>query len=211
MISDTGILWKVRQQPIAVRLWSNRMLHLLGSSDVPETDQTLDIRINDFGHIERFEQTVSWLSRQTFIEENRRRIAEGTLVFTLADDEGPLLAYGFAHRDTPQSVFPYVNQRVVWPPATGTIYGGFVHPSARGRGLHGSLQTARIAHLVGECGMKHVVSGVTGDNASAMASAQKAGLQPIADLCTRYRLGKPTKSVVRHRHDFNAGYPDALQ
>lgn len=205
-----ALMSKLGRQPAVARIWSNRALTIYATSSAgtpPLPD--FDIRINDLDHIDRFEQTVSWLSRDEFVSAARKRIAGGGLVFTCADRAGPLLGYGYAHPDANETTYTHVGQRVIWPAHTGTIHGGFVHPSARGRAMHAALQAARVHHLVSTCGMRWVVSGVASDNAAALASVAKTELRPVARLSTQRRLGQVDMQAERIDPAFDAVFPDA--
>jgi len=210
-MSGNSILSKIARQPAVVRLWSDRALHLF-AADMPGTGAgaDLDVRINDMNHVRRFEQTVPWQTREDFIAAAERRLTEGrTLLFTVAAADGPLLGYGLAHPDAEETTYTQVGQRVLWPERTATLYGGYVHPMARGRGLHTALQLARIHHLIAERGMRWTVSGVISTNAPALASARKAGLRPVALLRTRRRLGMTRMTAERIEPAFDARFADA--
>jgi hypothetical protein len=91
------------------------------------------------------------------------------------------------------------------------MYGGFVHPHARGRGVHDILRAARINFLIGERGMRWVVGAVEADNSSAMQSTRKASyFRRVATLRTRYRFGFPTRSVTVVDRTFDAEFLDAV-
>lgn len=209
---NRGLLAKIGRQPAAVWLWSDRRLTIFGTDAAgAAADPRFDIRCNDFAHIERFEQSVPWLTRAAFVESARARIADGGLVFTLADASGPLLAYGYAQAHARETLYTHVGQRVCWPARTATIYGGFVHPTARGRRLHSALQSARIHHLIDTLGMEWVVSGVASDNVAAQRSAARTNLRPVAELQTRRRFGRASMHAERRDPAFAAVFPDAAQ
>lgn len=209
-MSGDGILSKIARQPVVVRLWSDRALHLFAADTPgPGAPAGMDVRVNDMNHVRRFEQTVPWQTREAFIASAERRIAGGTtLLFTVAADDGPLLGYGLAHPNAEDTTYTHVGQRIVWPEKTATLYGGYVHPMARGRGLHTALQMARIHYLIAALGMRWVVSGVVSTNAPALASARKSGLRPVALLRTRRRLGMARMSAERLDPAFGARFMD---
>jgi RimJ/RimL family protein N-acetyltransferase len=210
-MSGDGILSKIARQPAVARLWSDHALHLF-AADTPGADAPadLDVRINDMSHVRRFEQTVPWQTREDFVSAAEQRLAEGrTLLFTVAAADGPLLGYGLAHPNSEDTIYTHVGQRVVWPERTATLYGGYVHPMARGHGLHTALQLARIRYLIAELGMRWVVSGVVSTNLAALASARKSGLRPVALLRTRRRLGTARMTAERIDPTFDARFVDA--
>lgn len=210
-MSGDGIFSKIARQPAVVRLWSNRALHLF-AADTPGdgAPADLDIRVNDMNHVRRFEQTVPWQTHEDFVSAAERRIAEArTLLFTVAAADGPLLGYSLAHPNAEDTTYTHVDQRVFWPERTATLYGGYVHPMARGQGLHTALQQARIHHLITNLGMRWVVSGVVSTNLAALASARKSGLRPVARLRTRRRLGMARMSAERIDPAFDARFVDA--
>ncbi|MBB4632618.1 GNAT family N-acetyltransferase [Sphingosinicella soli] len=212
-MSDKGVLAKIARQPVVVRLWSDHTLHLF-AADAPGAGapDTLDIRINDMAHVERFEQTEPWQSRDDFIAAARQRIETGTsLLFSVAHADGPLLGFGIAQPNARETLYTHVGQRVLWPERTATMFGGYIHPMARGRGLHTALQTARIHYLVGTLGMRWVVSAVVSDNAAALASAGKTNAHPVAILNTRRRLGRARMTARRLDPAFDAKFVDAQQ
>ncbi len=207
-MAPTGIIAKILYQPAIVRLWSDRTLHLLGTDVAPTMTSSLDIRINDRAHLERFEQVNSWQPRKAFLADCNTYVENGILIFTIADKTGPLLGYGLADPNSRESFYPYVQQRIVWPEMTGVIYGGFVHPSARGQQMHAALQNARIHHMIRNLGIRQVVSAVESDNQAAIRSARKTPLRPIADLRTRHRFGKAYKTAVQHDDTIALSFDD---
>jgi L-amino acid N-acyltransferase YncA len=210
-MSGDSIISKILRQPAIVRLWSDHALHMF-ASDTPGTGAPaeFDIRINDMSHVRRFEQTVPWQTREDFISAAERRIAEGkTLLFTVAAADGPLLGYGLAHPNAEDTLYTHVGQRVLWPERTATLYGGYVHPMARGHGLHTALQRARIRYLIADLGMRWTVSAVVSTNAAALASARKSGARLVAVLHTRRRLGMARMTAERIDPAFDARFVDA--
>ena len=210
-MSSDSILSKIARQPAVVRLWSDHRLHLFASdAPGPGAPVEFDIRVNDMSHVRRFEQTVPWQTRVDFISSAERRLAEGkTLLFTVAAADGPLLGYGLAHPNAEETTYTHVGQRVLWPERTATLYGGYVHPMARGRGMHTALQLARIHYLIAELGMRWTVSGVVSTNAPALASARKSGSRPVALLHTRRRFGTARMTAERLDPAFDARFVDA--
>ena len=205
-----ALMAKIRKQPAVAGLWSVRSLVLYATDAAGSAPPAgVDIRIDDQNHIDRFEQTVGWQTREHFLRAFERRRAAGTLTFTIAGGDGPLLAYGFAHPNADEATYSHVDQRVLFPAGTATIYGGFVHPAARGRALHAVLQAARINHLIGTLDMRWVVSGVARDNAAAQASVGKTNLRPVATLTTRRRIYQTERHAVLHNPAFAARFPDA--
>ena len=186
-----SLIRKIRRQPLVRKIWSDRRLHLLvtdATCSAPAT--TLEIGINNFQHLSRFEQTTSWLTRDVFLSLSRRHCERrDCYIFTVADAHGPLLGYGMAEANAIQSRYTEVDQRVRWPKGTATLFSDFVHPEARGRGIHSVLQAARINFLIREAGMRWIVSAVEADNLSAMRSARKTSFRFAATLETRFRLG----------------------
>lgn len=202
-----GILAKVQRQSAIVRLWSDRTMHLfISNSTFEETPEGHEVRINDLAHIERFEQTETWLPRADFIAQCRSRIETPDLfVITIAAETGLLLGYTLAQANAHDSYFPYVGQRILWPARTATAYGTYVHPLVRGRGLNGALRGARNRFLLGKKGMESVVGAIHSDNRASLRSTAKGLGQPIADLRTQFRFGIATRTVTRHDagQDFN--------
>lgn len=205
-------IFKLKRQPFVRKLWSNRQLYLRVADavcTVPTT--TLEVRINDFQHLSRFEQTTSWLTRDDFLSLSRKHCEQGDCyILTIADTQGPLLGYGMAQANASESHFSEVDQRVRWPDRTGTMFSGFVHPSARGRGIHSVLHVARINFLIRECGMRWAVGAVEADNISAMQSSKKTtNFRLAAILETRFRLGFPQRAAFPMDPSFHAQFLDA--
>lgn len=205
-------IFKLKRQPFVRKLWSNRQLYLRVADTVctvPTT--TLEVGINDFRHLSRFEQTTSWLTRDDFLALSRKHCEQrDCFILTVVDAQGPLLGYGMAQANAVESRFSEVEQRVSWPGGTGTMFSGFVHPSARGRGIHSMLHLARIRFLIRECGMRWAVGAVEADNVSAMHSSQKTtNFRLAAILETRFRLGVPLRAVSVIDPTFDAQFLDA--
>jgi GNAT superfamily N-acetyltransferase len=207
-----SLLLRLTNHPLARKAWSDRQLNLfVAEANCPIPTNALQIRVNDFDHINRFEQTTSWLTRDGFISFASEHCARpDCYIFTVADADGPLLGYALAEANALQSDFGEVDQSVRWRKLTATMYGGFVHPQARGRRIHDVLRAARINFLIGERGMRWVVGAVEADNSSAMQSTRKAGyFRMVATLRTRYRLGIPSRSVTVIDKTFDAEFVDA--
>ena len=207
-----SFIWKLRRQPFVRTLWSNRQLCLRVADTVcaaPAT--TLEFGINDLQHLSRFEQTTSWLTRDDFLSLSRKHCEQrDCYIITVVDAQGPLLGYGMAQANAVESHFSEVDQRVRWPDRTGTMFSGFVHPSARGCGIHSMLHVARINFLICECGMRWAVGAVEADNVSAMHSSQKTtNFRLAAILETRFRLGFPLRAATAIDPTFDAQFLDA--
>lgn len=199
-MGDVSVLAKLRQQPLAVKVWTDRLLHVYCGDRIGEAPATdLDMRINDMSHVERFERTEGWHSRDEFIAECRRRIETPDMyVVTIADRTGPLLGYVYAQANARDSYFPYVDRRLHWPKGTATTYGAYVHPSARGRRLNRMLGVKRNELLFGELGMRWLASAIKSDNAASIKSSTRGPSRIVADVGLSYRFGRETKSFVRH-------------
>lgn len=198
--SPSAIANWIAKQPPAVRLWSDRRLTLFGiekAASPPRPD--IPIRLNHWPDLEAFEQTVSWLGRDSFLRSQKERIEKGGRVYTYVE-EGKLLFYGYATVNSSQSRYPYVDQVVHFPLGTALIYGGFVHPAARGRRIHLAAQQFRMADLFSLPDIRWVFSAVEDTNPSAYRSAQRARLVPHAELRTTRRFGKVHKRATRLPH-----------
>jgi len=188
----------IRKQPAAVRLWSSRRLHLFGISkeDGAAIRATTEFRRNHLPDLEAFEQTERWLTRDAFLASARQRIDAGEDVYTRVED-GRLVCYGWLRRDCRRNRYAYVDQTVEFAPGTALIYNGWVHPAARGRGLHQEAQRFRIADVLAEPAGRYLFSAVEEPNRAAHKSAVRAGLRPQAVLETRTRFGRQRKSAQR--------------
>jgi len=203
-------IWRLKRQPLFRKGWSTRQLHLL-VVDAPcsAPAAALEVGINNFQHLDRFEQTTSWLTRDAFLSFARRHCERrDCYIFTVVDARGPLLGYGLAQANAIESRFSEVDQRVRWPQRTATLFTDFIHPAARGRGLHSVLQAARINFLFRETGMRWIVSAVEADNFPAMQSSRKTGFRLAATLETRFRLGLRRCSASVVDPTFNAQFLD---
>lgn len=204
-----SFLVKLKKQPLVRKAWSDKELNLFYADHVCTAPATrLKVGINDFEHIRRFEQTASWLTRDSFLSFAKDNCDQpNRYILTVADADGPLLGYSLAEADSVQSDFGAVEQCVRWPRGTATLFGSYVHPRARGHGIHNILRIARINFMIGELGMSWAVGAVEGDNLSAMRSALKASyFKMFATLRTRYRLGFAKRSVQVIDNAFKAEY-----
>jgi ribosomal protein S18 acetylase RimI-like enzyme len=207
-----SFIFKLKRQPFVRKLWSSRQLYLRVADTaltIPAT--TLEVGINDFQHLSRFEQTTSWLTREDFLSRSRKHCEQrDCYIFSVVDAKGPLLGYGMAQANAVESRFSEVEQRVRWPRGTGTMFSGFVHPSARGRGIHSMLHVTRISFLIRDCKMHWAVGAVEADNVSAMHSSQKTpNFRLAAILETRFRVGFPLRAVTAIDPTFDAQFLDA--
>jgi len=201
---------KLRRQRLLRKLWSSRHLQLrVADAACPVPATTLEIGINNFQHLSRFEQSTSWLTRENFLSLSRKHCEQrDCYVVTVVEAQSPLLGYGMAQANDVESRFSEVDQRVRWPKSTGTMFTGFVHPKARGRGIHSVLLVARINLLIRECGMRWAVCAVDADNVAAMQSLRKT-TRLAAVLETRFRLGFPRRAVSVIDPTFDAQFLDA--
>ena len=203
---------KLRRQPLLRKLWSSHQLQLrVADAACPVPATTLEIGIDNFQHLSRFEQTTSWLTRENFLSLSRKHCEQqDCYIVTVVDAEGPLLGYGMAQANAVESRFLEVDQRVQWSEGTGTMFTGFVHPAARGRGIHTVLLVARINLLIRDCGMRWAVCAADADNFAAIRSLRRT-TRLAAILQTRFRLGYPLRAVSVVDPTFKAHFLDAAR
>jgi RimJ/RimL family protein N-acetyltransferase len=200
------IAW-LRKQPVVVRTWSTRRLHLfgLGRDEGARLTSELPFRRNHWPDLVLFDPTERWLSREAFIALAQARLEGGEDVYTLVED-GRLIAYGWLKRDNRSSHYGYVDQTVTFAPGSAVIYNGFVHPAARGRRLHQECQRFRIGDLFADPAARYVYSAVEEPNRAALVSAERAGLRRQAVLETRMRFGRARKTAERLPGAFPIGF-----
>jgi GNAT superfamily N-acetyltransferase len=198
-MSSLGLLARLQHQPAIRRLWSDSKLHLYVYNEIGKApDSELEVRFNDMAHIERFEQTERWLSRSQFIADCQRRAeTDDRYVCTIADKAGPLLGYIMLQVNACDSYFPIVESRVRWPERTATTYGGYVHPSMRGKRLMRILASARDKFVFGQLGMRWQTFAIESTNTSSIQSSSRGPEQIVADLTAKRRFGVVTKSTKR--------------
>jgi len=151
------------------------------------------VRRDDWSHLERFEVTEHWLTREEFLGTAARRLSHGEHVYSIADDRR-LLSYGWLVPLQEASWLPAVEQELRYPPGAAVMYNAYTHPAARGRGYNGLLTQARIADAFGEFGAQAVFTAIEPRNRAAIQAKHGSGMSPWMELrCTR-RLGRVVRS-----------------
>lgn len=160
---------------------------------LPEADFAGRVSRDDWSHLERFEVTEHWLTREEFLATAAERLSRGEHVYSIADGDR-LLSFGWLVPLQEASWLPAVEQELRYPPGAAVMYNAYTHPAARGRGYNGLLTQARIADAFREFGAQAVFTAIEPRNRAALQAKHGSGMSPWMELrCTR-RLGRVVKS-----------------
>lgn len=188
------ILRALSKKPIVYRLWSTRQLWVFRADhrDADKLKWTEPFEVNSFEAIERFEPIEQWHNRKSFIADAKARIDRGGIAVTLLRN-GKLVAWSFG-MPTAESYMPYVDQKIIYPPNSASIYSGYVAPQVRGSGIHRQQQNRRIAALLNRCST--VFSFAEGGNKAAIKAAMGSAMHHVGTLETRWRFYRSRKRVM---------------
>jgi len=178
-------------------LWSDRYLiiYRMSREDSAGVTPGETMNVNSFEDLEKFDQSVSWITRDAFLAEARDRIANGQEVFTEAADDY-LAHYGWLVPRQEKGYFPLVEQHYEYPPGSAVMYNGFCHPRARGRGLHQKSLGARAKAAFADPETNYLYAAIEIDNWASRHCSEKLGLRPHEVLFRRCRAGRVTKGSL---------------
>lgn len=189
------ILNAFRKSQAADWLWSDRYL-VIYRSDRAESEKmaapSTRIRPNSLEDLETFDQTETWLSRDQFLADAEKRMADGEVVFT-ATENGKLIYYTWMVPEQEDNYFPFVDQPYRFPPGSVVSYNSYTHPDARGRGLHTAGMRAMIKWALAQPHINYVYGAVDIDNTASRHCSQKIGRRPYEVLYRKRRFGRTTK------------------
>ncbi len=182
------------------------LLHAI-EADAVEPLAADELRCNAVEDLQLFEQTERWLSREAFVAEARRRIADGMRLYTAVVD-GVLVHYGWLVPRQQRSWFPYVSQYYDYPDGAAVLFNAYTHPKARGTGLHTRSMRRRIADGAAQPGARRVYTAIESHNQASRAVAARCGFRCVEVLYERIRWGRVERgrmspetyfSTIEHR------------
>lgn len=148
-----------------------------------------DLNCNRIEDLELFEQTERWLTRDEFVAEAKRRIAQGEKLYT-AVALGRLVHYGWMIPEQREAWFPFVQQRYRFPAGSAVLYNAYTHPAARGTGLHQRSMRRRIFDAASQPATLHVYTAIESGNRASRTVAARVGFRCAEVLYERIRFGK---------------------
>lgn len=197
-ISWRSLTARLRNTTLARWIHSDRQLvifRIVRPAEPARPDPAGPVHRDDWSHLEKFEVTEHWLTRDTFLATAAERLSQGEHVYTIADAER-LLSYGWLVPRQEASWLPAVGQELRYPPGAAVMYNAYTHPAARGRGYNGLVTQARIADAFIEFGAQAVYTAIEPNNLPANRAKDGSGMVPWMELgCTR-RLGR---TVMKRR------------
>jgi RimJ/RimL family protein N-acetyltransferase len=197
---------RLRNTPVARWIHSDRQLvvfRIVRPTDPVPVIPVGAVHRDDWSHLEKFEVTEHWLTREAFLGTAAERLSQGEHVYTIADAER-LLSYGWLVPRQEASWLPAVEQELRYPPGAAVMYNACTHPSARGRGYNGLVTKARIADAFLEFGAQAVYTAIEPQNRAANRAKDGSGMAPWMELgCTRH-LGRTVKTRRLLQDDPNA-------
>jgi len=186
----------LRNMPLARWIYKDRQLvifRIVRRTDLARANPAAVVRRDDWSHLEKFEVTERWLTREAFLGTAAERLSQGEHVYTIADAER-LLSYGWLVPRQEASWLPAVEQELRYPPGAAVMYNAYTHPAARGRGYNGLVTRARIADAFLEFGAKAVYTAIEPCNLAATRAKDGSGMVPWMELsCTR-RFGRTVRN-----------------
>lgn len=175
-------------------LWSDSYLIILriDRKAGAEISTPTPMNVNCRDDLEKFEQTEPWLTREDFLAEAERRMAEGEKIFTATVD-GVLAHYGWLVSDQREAYYPAADQHYTFPEGTTVMYNGYAHPLARGRGLHHVSLRSRVQWAFARPATNYVYAAIDINNGVSRHCSEKLGLQHHEVLYRKCRFGLVTK------------------
>jgi len=195
-ISWQSLTARLRNTPVARWIHSDRQLvifRIVRPTDLVPATPVGAVHRDDWSHLEKFEVTEHWLTRDTFLDTAAERLSQGEHVYTIADADR-LLSYGWLVPRQEASWLPAVEQELRYPPGAAVMYNAYTHPAARGLGYNGLVTRARIADAFLEFGAQVVYTAIEPHNLAATRAKDGSGMVPWMELgCTR-RLGRTVRN-----------------
>lgn len=150
--------------------------------------------MDSWEHMELFEQTESWLSRDRFLELARRRLARGLHVYSIAD-QGVLASYVWQESTRAKAFYSEVDQELSLPEKSSTSFHAYTHPAARGKKYYTKCKAAAMRWAFLENGSHHVFTAINPANHASLHVARNLHFREYALLHRRTRLGRSMKTV----------------
>lgn len=195
-ISWQSLTARLRNTAVARWIHSDRQLvvfRIVRPTDPARANTVGSVRRDDWSHLEKFEVTERWLTREAFLGTAAERLSQGEHVYTIADAER-LLSYGWLVPQQEASWLSAVEQELSYPPGAAVMYNAYTHPAARGRGYNGLVTEARIADAFLEFSAQAVYTAIEPHNLAATRAKDGSGMAPWMELgCTR-RLGRTVRN-----------------
>lgn len=129
-----------------------------------------------------------------FLGTTIRRMEDGLLVFTYAEDE-LLLHYSWLTQSVTQVGSEFGHAIPLREPSS-VLWDDFTHPVARGRGLHQESLRMRLSYAADHGMARVAVIGVRADNGPSRHNIEKAGFQYAGSAWISTRLGRSRRWVT---------------
>ena len=182
--------------PLARWIHSDQQLvifRIVRPTDLARANPVSPVRRDDWSHLEKFEATERWLTREEFLGTAAKRLSEGEHVYTIVDTER-LLSYGWLVPRQEASWLPAVEQELRYPPGAAVMYNAYTHPAARGRGYNRLVTKARIEDAFLEFDAQAVYTAIEPHNFAANRAKDGAGMVPWMELGFTRRLGRTVRN-----------------
>jgi RimJ/RimL family protein N-acetyltransferase len=180
----------VVKHPLSRWLWRDDRLCVVraGPESLALLPDTPEVVMDSWAHMELFEQTESWLSRDQFLNMARRRLERGLHVFSIVDG-GVLASFVWLEPNRATATYSEVGQELALPDKSCTSFHGYTHPKARGKKYYTKCKVACMRWAFTEGGCQHLFTAIDPSNHVSLHVAKKLGFEVYARLYRRTRFG----------------------
>lgn len=205
----TAPLWhrvisRVRHTRLIQWLWTNRVLliYSIASGKHSQRSSAIDLHRNALEDLERFHQTESWLTREQFLTEARKRLANGLDIYT-AVENNVLVHYCWVVPHQRRGWFPYVQQHYNYPEGSCVYFNAYTHPSARGRGLYTDSLMRVVEDALNVHQASYVYLAIESDNLASRSVVEQCGFACADILFERRRIGHRNQGHIATQDYFS--------
>lgn len=186
----------VTANPVSRWIWRDDALLVVRAGPEAVRDQVprTEVKINCWDHVELFEQTERWLTKDAFIRMARSRFDAGTYFFSIVD-EGVLACSTWMQPHRDHVHFTEVDQGIDFPPRSAAGFNAYANPRFRGRGHYHSCRIASLRWAFEQNGNEHVFAAIDPKNTVSLHVNTKVGFQPYALLTREIRFGRERKTA----------------
>lgn len=190
------IMTAVTKHPLSRWVWSDDWLCVMrvGPESLASLPDAPEVAMDSWAHLELFEQTESWLTKEQFLALARRRLSRGLHVFSIAD-QGVLACYLWLEPQRSKATYAEVDLELPLPEKSCTSFHGYTHPAARGKKYYTKCKAACIRWAFQVNGSQHLFTGVNPANLASLKAAHNTGYSEYARLHRRTRFGKCVRTI----------------
>jgi RimJ/RimL family protein N-acetyltransferase len=171
-------------------VWSTRefRIYVISAEEVGSLENPKLMCRDDLSALRAFEASERWLPKEAFLAAAQSRLQEGHHIYTRVEG-GRLIHYGWLIERVEQARITEVNQQLVFPAGSASLYDFYTHPAARGHGLYQASLRQMLHDAAAVPGTRRIFIGVLADNKPSRHVIEKLGFHYFCSLLHRTILG----------------------